>query len=177
MVGKRIEAIKNCLICFSNNIFNHTKMPYPYIFDSEAKAEMLERLNKLTPETQPQWGKMDVAQMLAHVSVAYGIAFDEVPVKTNPVMKLMLKLFLKKIVVGEKPYAKNSRTAPVFMIADERVFEAEKKKLAAYIELAHDLGKEHFDGMENPSFGKLNAQEWSNLFSKHFDHHCKQFGV
>ena len=138
---------------------------------------MLARLNKLSPETQPLWGKMNVAQMLAHVSVAYGIAFDEVPVKMNPVMKFMLKTFLKKIVVGEKPYAKNTRTAPVFMITDERVFEEEKAKLTAYIEKTHSLGEQTFDGKENPSFGKLTAQEWSNLFSKHFDHHLQQFGV
>jgi hypothetical protein len=38
----------------------------------------------------------------------------------------MMKLFVKNIVVGEKPYAKNSRTAPEFIIANQRDFEKEK---------------------------------------------------
>ena len=37
------------------------------MFDPSVKQEVIDRINKLTAQTQRQWGKMDVAQMLAHV--------------------------------------------------------------------------------------------------------------
>ena len=42
--------------------------------------------------------------------------------------KFILKLLVKPLVVNEKPYKKNSHTAPEFIIADERDFEKEKSQ-------------------------------------------------
>lgn len=152
-------------------------MAYPNIFEAETLQHMIQRLDTLKPDTQPQWGKMNAAQMLAHVNVGYGLTHGEIEVKYNPVMKLMFKLFLKKIVVGDKPYKKNSQTAPVFKIEDEKEFNAEKQKLIGYLNKTHQLGASHFEGKESPSFGKMTAAEWSNQFGKHLDHHFTQFGI
>ena len=46
-------------------------MTYEDIFSKEGTARTLSRINKLTPDTSPKWGKMNAAQMLAHLSVAY----------------------------------------------------------------------------------------------------------
>ena len=89
----------------------------------------------------------------------------------------MLKTFVKNAVVSEKPYKKNGKTAPQFIITDEKVFEDEKIRLINYIERTQKLGEAHFDGKENLSFGKLSKTEWNNLFYKHLDHHLTQFGV
>lgn len=45
------------------NIFNHLYT-----------EEILNRIDKLNPNSQPQWGRMDVAQMLAHCSSFQDIA-------------------------------------------------------------------------------------------------------
>lgn len=92
-------------------------------------------------------------------------------------MKFLLKTFIKKIVVGEKPYSHSMRTAPGFIITDKRNFDSEKEKLISNLIKVHQLGENHFDGLENLSFGKMNKTEWNNLFSKHLDHHLSQFGV
>ena len=89
----------------------------------------------------------------------------------------MLNALVKPIVVGEKPYKKNGRTAPQFLIVDEREFENEKTKLVDYLIKVQELGGSHFDGMESLSFGKLTEREWNNMFYKHIDHHLTQFGV
>ena len=39
------------------------------LFDPSVKQEIIDRINKLTPQTQRQWGKMNVSQMLAHVQL------------------------------------------------------------------------------------------------------------
>ncbi|WP_020567102.1 DUF1569 domain-containing protein [Neolewinella persica] len=150
---------------------------YPSIFDQQTVTDLLERIDKLTPETTPEWGKMDVAQMLAHNSVGFDITYGKIPVSYNFFMRFMLKMFVKDTVVGNKPYKKNGQTAPVFIISDERDFAKEKAELVANIQRVHADGATVFEGRVSPSFGKLSAQEWSNQFWKHLDHHLTQFGV
>lgn len=76
---------------------------------------------------------MNAAQMLAHLSIPYDIAYGKKESNTLSFGKLMLKLFVKNVVVGDKPYSKNSRTSPDFIVADERDFETEKGRLIANI--------------------------------------------
>lgn len=147
------------------------------IFTKPVADEVIARINSLTPTTTPQWGKMNVAQMLAHCCVAYEMVYTDKHPKPNGFVKLMLKLFVKKSVVSEKPYKKNAQTAPQFIITDERDFEAEKKRLIDYIVKTQELGEAHFDGKESHSFGSLSKDQWNNLFYKHLDHHLTQFGV
>jgi hypothetical protein len=146
------------------------------IFDRTVNDEIIERIHALTHESQPLWGKMNVAQMLAHCSVTYdGIYEDKLP-PIGGFKKFILKLLIKKYIVSETPYKKNSRTAPEFIIVDKRDFELEKERLVNYITKTQSLGEAHFDGKESRSLGKLSINEWNNLFYKHLDHHLKQFG-
>ncbi len=152
-------------------------MSWKNLFDEKESQEAIERINKLTPETQHLWGKMDVAQMLAHCNVAYELVYTDKHPKPKGFKKFMIKLFAKNIVVGPKPYKKNIRTAPAFLIADERNFNIEKKRLVDYIKKTQELGEQHFDGRDSHAFGKLSIEKWNTLFSKHLDHHLQQFGV
>ena len=147
------------------------------IFDEKDTQEMIDRIHQLTASTQPKWGKMSVDQMLAHLNVAYEMAYETKHPKPNFIAKFFLKLFVKSAVVGEKPYPKNGRTAPAFVITGDQDFEKEKQRLIAYLEKTQKLGGTHFNNRESHSFGPLTTNEWNNLFSKHLDHHLTQFGV
>lgn len=147
------------------------------IFDAADTQEMIDRINKLNPSTKGQWGKMSVGQMLAHLNVAYEMAYENKHPKPNFFVKFMLKMFVKGPVVNEKPYPKNGRTAPAFIMTGEKEFEKEKQRLIEYLQKTQKFGAAHFDGRESHSFGPLTATEWNNLFSKHLDHHLTQFGV
>lgn len=138
---------------------------------------MLSRINVLTPESKAGWGKMSVSQMLAHLNVAYEMTFESNHPKPNGFMKFILKLLVKNTVVGPKPYPKNGRTAPQFVISDERDFELEKNRLLNYMKKVVELGESHFDGKESHSFGPMTRAEWNVMFSKHLDHHLTQFGA
>lgn len=152
-------------------------MAYPDIFDREVSDGIIERLNMLTPESQRQWGKMSVDQMLAHCCVAYEMIYepDKHPKPKFP-MSLILKLIVKPMVTGDKPPRKDSPTAPQFIISDAREFEKERTRLIDYINRTTELGADHFDGRESHSFGVLNKTQWSNMLYKHIDHHLQQFG-
>ena len=147
------------------------------IFEQETTNEVLNRINKLTPSTKAEWGKMTVAQMLAHCCVTYEMVYENKHPKPNGFMKFMLKMFVKSAVVGPKPYKKNTRTAPAFLITGDRDFQSEKKRLVDYLKQTQALGVAHFDGKESHSFGALSVEEWATMFYKHLDHHLTQFGV
>ncbi|MBL4625398.1 MAG: DUF1569 domain-containing protein [Flavobacteriales bacterium] len=147
------------------------------IFDKDTANELIHRINSLSVSQERSWGTMDVAQMLAHCNVTYEMIYDNKHRKATGLKKFMLKLFVKPVVVNEKPYDKNSRTAPAFLIAEAKEFEQEKQRLLGFIIKTQQLGESHFEGKESNSFGTLNASEWNNLFFKHLDHHLKQFGA
>ena len=72
------------------------------IFKSEITEEVINRINQLNPSSKNLWGKMNVGQMLAHCNVTYEMVYTDKYPKPNAFKKFMLKLFVKKIVVGEK---------------------------------------------------------------------------
>ena len=152
-------------------------MALPNIFTKPVTDEIIKRINKLTPETKPVWGKMNAAQMLAHCSVSYEMIYENIHPKPNPFLKFILKSFIKSKVTGEAPYPHSSRTAPQFIITDTKDFEKEKERLINYINKTQQLGESHFESKESNSFGVLNKTEWNNMLYKHLDHHLSQFGV
>lgn len=109
-------------------------MNWKNLFNEQESQAAVSRINALTSETQPEWGKMSVAQMMAHCNVAYELVYTDKHPKPGSFQKFMIKLFAKNVVVGPKPYKRNARTAPMFMITDEREFETEKKRLVDHIQ-------------------------------------------
>ncbi len=147
------------------------------IFDSSTTSDLNNRINALTPTSKAQWGKMDVAQMLAHCNVAYEMVYSDKHPRPNAFMRFFLKLFVKKTVVNDVPYKQNGPTGPQFVVKGNKDFAEEKARLIDYIKKTQELGAAHFDNKESHSMGKLTSQEWNNSFYKHLDHHFRQFGV
>jgi len=148
------------------------------IFKGETIVGLTNRLDKLESTSTPKWGKMTVGQMLAHINVAYEMAYDERNhKKPNGFVKFMLKMLVKDKVVGDKPFKKNGQTAPQFLMTETKDFNVEKARVISYMEKTKNLGEAHFEGKESHSFGKLTAKEWNTSFYKHLDHHLTQFGV
>lgn len=147
------------------------------IFNQNDTTEIIARIDRLTPLTNPVWGKMDVAQMLAHCNVTYEMVYENKHPKPKGLMKLILKLLVKNVVVNEKPYKHSSKTAPAFIITNTKDFNVEKNRLIDFIKKTQELGENHFEGKESHSFGTLTSKEWNNMFYKHLNHHLNQFGV
>ena len=152
-------------------------MALPSVYEKEVVDTIFNRLDKISPDLKPQWGKMDAAQMLAHINVGYRLTYDTSIPKATGFKKFMLKLFVKKAVTSEKPFAKNGRTAPNFIINSARDFNEEKSKFIENVNRVLNDGRAHFEGRESVSFGVMTSEEWNNQFYKHIDHHFTQFGV
>src|SRR6478735_5015546 len=121
------------------------------VFNAQDTAELINRINKLTPASQPLWGKMNVSQMLAHCNVTYEMIYEDTHPKPNAFKKFLLKMFVKNTVVNETPYKKSGQTAPEFIIKDDRNFETEKNRLINYISKTQQMGASAFEGKESHS--------------------------
>ena len=146
------------------------------LFDSVVYNEILQRINNLTSSSVGGWGKMSVAQMLAHCKEAF-----KVPLSDKPLPRLFIGRLLgwtaKSKLYKEKPWGKNLPTAPNFLIKDERNFEDEKRQLVELINSFHTMGAGKVGKYPHPFFGTLTSEQWGLSMWKHLDHHLRQFGV
>ena len=146
------------------------------LYEPETVDEVISRINKLQPATQPHWGKMDVAQMLAHCSATMDMASG----RLNPPRILLGRLIgplFKTILINEKPFGKNGPTHKKLIISDQRDFVREQERLKNSVQQFHDHGEAGCTKRPHPFFGKLSAQDWSRGMYKHLDHHLRQFGA
>jgi hypothetical protein len=99
------------------------------LFDAAVKKEIVTRINKLTVQSQVQWGKMNVAQMLAHLQLPIAIAYGTHQPKGGFLLRLIGPLFKSKLW-DDKPYKHGLPTDPTFiMTGAEKDFEKEKTSL------------------------------------------------
>lgn len=146
------------------------------LFDASSRQQLLDRLDRLAPDSPRQWGKMSPAQMLAHCANALEVAAGEQPRKQALIGRL-LSPFVRKKFLGEAPFPRNSPTDPGFVISDSRELAAEKQRLQAVVDRFVALGPEHAAACTHSFFGRLSGEEWGRLMGKHLDHHLRQFGV
>ena len=147
------------------------------IYSAPVSEQFIDRINKLSANTQSQWGKMDVSQMMAHCNVSYDMAFDENFKKSSSFLRFILKNLVKKGFVNENPLKKNSSTATEMLIKTPKDFEQEKSKLVVNVKNLVEKGENYFHLKDHPGFGVMTKQEWNNFYYKHLDHHLTQFGV
>jgi hypothetical protein len=148
------------------------------LFEPIVAEDVCNRIDQLNPDSQPMWGSMSVGQMLAHCNVTYEYVFEPHKyAKPGALKKFFISLFVKRMVVGNKPYKKNSPTAPDFKQTSPKEFNHEKERLVSFVRKVAELGGDYFNGKESHSFGNLTKEEWNTMFYKHLDHHLSQFGV
>ena len=146
------------------------------LFEPEAIDEIQSRIDSLQPASPRQWGKMDVAQMMAHCSAGLDMASG----RLNPPRILigrLIGLFVKPIYTNEKPFSQNNPTDKALVVADQRNFQHEREQLKLKLQQFHEGGEARCTRHAHPFFGALTPQQWSRGMYKHLDHHLRQFGA
>ncbi|HNF03355.1 MAG TPA: DUF1569 domain-containing protein, partial [Ferruginibacter sp.] len=129
------------------------------LFDKENFDEINRRLNTLTPSSPRQWGKMDVAQMLAHCKVAFRVPLSEQPMKRS-MLGLLVGWMIKQKLYNDDPWKKNLPTAPEFRITNQKDFEKERMELAMLIHTFYTRGKGNVGKYPHPMFGSFTQDQW-----------------
>lgn len=143
------------------------------LFEPAVKQEIINRINKLTPESKPLWGKMNVGQMLAHCQMPIGVA-DGTHTLKRTLMGRLIGPMIKSILHNDKPFKRNLPTDRSFIMTDPKDFEKEKQKLLAMV---RNFSEANIVNETHTFFGKLTKEQWSKGTWKHLDHHLQQFGV
>jgi hypothetical protein len=146
------------------------------LFNTEDNHEIVERINKLTPAAERQWGKMHVNQMLSHCQRPLRVAFGELKLKRGIISFLFGKIARKKLT-GPAPFKKGLPTDHNFIVKDNPDFESSKRNLISLTKRFAEKGEAAIAHEYHPFFGKLTVKEWDILQWKHLDHHLRQFGV
>ncbi|MFZ1807332.1 MAG: DUF1569 domain-containing protein [Cyclobacteriaceae bacterium] len=146
------------------------------LFEQSSLTEIETRINKLTPESTRQWGKMEVDQMLAHCAEAMEVVTGQRHIKRG-FLGYVLGPFLKAQYYNDQPASKNSPTASEFIISERKNFDAEKNRLMKLVKQFHEGGEAKCTTDPHAFFGKLTAEQWGKGVYKHLDHHLQQFSA
>jgi hypothetical protein len=138
------------------------------------KQEIFSKLDKLTAETKPEWGKMNVNQMLHHVSTAANFAFaDKAPEKKATFFNRTIMKWMVFNVTAPKGTKTLDGLDMVALGINPDDFNSERQKVKDVFERITASDKFQL----NPFLGELTKEEWGRLCYVHSTHHLKQFGV
>jgi hypothetical protein len=146
------------------------------LFQQETVDEVFSRIDRLQLASSRQWGKMDVAQMMAHCSATLDMAAG----RLNPPRIFIGRLLgplVKPIFTNDKPFGKNNPTDKQLVVADSRDFLREQEQLKLKVRQFHEGGEAKCTRNPHPFFGALTPQAWSRGMYKHLDHHLRQFAA
>jgi uncharacterized protein DUF1569 len=171
---------KNCDLCGTalGTFIERRRVIMKNLFDATVANQVKTRLEKLEPQSERQWGKMNAAQMLAHCSMSMQWAVGEVaPEKEALPARLMGRLIKPMVFRNDDPFRKNSPTARSLIVVGERDLGKERDRLSGLIDKFAAGGAAGCTRNPHGFFGKMTPDEWAILMYKHLDHHLRQFGV
>lgn len=145
------------------------------MFDAPAVDGLRARLEKLRPDARAQWGKMNVAQALAHMATTMEMSLGDI----NPPRALVGRLiggWIKPKALAA-PMRPGNPTSPQLRISDTRDFEKERTRLRGLIDRFATAGPKGVTTQPHPFFGPMTTDEWALQMWKHVDHHLRQFGA
>ena len=144
-------------------------------WDSAAREEICRRMDALTVESKPQWGKFNATEMLAHLNDAMRMAIGELPVASKHVPIRYPPL--KQLLIYALPWPKGVPTAPELIARGSSAdFAKEKAEFKGVCDrLAQKRAGDAWP--EHPAFGRLTHRAWGVLKYRHADHHLRQFGL
>jgi hypothetical protein len=147
----------------------------PIIQDASARAAILQRIDRLTAESTPAWGRMNVSQMLTHITDALRMALGEIHVKDKHI-PLVRHFPFKQLALYVVPFPKGSPTAPELLARVPESFEAERVQCKSFVS-RFDPTNGALRLAPHPIFGPMTPHQMGTLVYKHIDHHLRQFRV
>jgi hypothetical protein len=148
------------------------------------KVEFLQQefprlLSAIDPETPPRWGKMNVRQMIEHMSDSVRIANGRDPKDCVTPAEHIPKM--QAFMMSDKPFKENTPNPQVPDIPLpprwERIEDAIGELQQEIDEFIDVFDQDKNKVITNPFFGDLNFEQWTQLLYKHALHHLRQFGV
>ena len=148
------------------------------ILQTEIREVFAKRAETLTEKTAKKWGKMNATQMLAHLNEAFRISLGMK--KSVDVSNFYTRKIMFPVVVYVLPFwPHGEKTATELDVVKSNIetkdFYTELAFFLKFLEIFSEREAEKIK--PHPMFGALTKKQWADLFTKHIEHHFKQFGV
>ena len=141
--------------------------------DAAARQVLLDRLERLSPESVRLWGTMTAHEMLAHLADWMLMAKGEL--KTAPIKRVLRYPPLKQLAIYWLPFPRGVATAPELKGRKPLAWSVERAAVREHVQSFENLDLEAWP--EHPVFGKMSAKAWCVFAYRHMDHHLRQFGI
>jgi hypothetical protein len=148
-----------------------------HLGDAQVRQLTLERLGKLSADSQARWGKMSAHQTICHLTDAYKAALGEKPVtmRTGLAQRTVVKWIA---LYGPLPWPKGVPTMPEMKQGVGGTlptsFDGDREML---IKTFHRFSNSPGPWQPHPLFGKMSDGDWLRWGYLHADHHLRQFGL
>lgn len=143
-----------------------------------ALDDLLARLQRVSPESQRQWGTMSSHEMICHLGDSFRAVTGErsaAMVAASPLKRRVMRFAALHLPLRWPP------GIPTMAEVDPRrqgtrpvEFEADRQAL---VTLARRFVAEDARYTRHPLFGEMPRRDWLIWGYRHVDHHLRQFGV
>jgi hypothetical protein len=147
------------------------------LYEPATAQEIKDRIARLGPASQRQWGKMTAAQAMAHCSLVMEWAVGDIRPPRMFIGRILAPLVKSKVLKDEAQMGRNAPTSKSLVVSDDRDLATERQRLTALVDRFASAGPSSCTTHPHSFFGPLTPDEWSALMYKHLDHHLRQFGV
>jgi hypothetical protein len=147
------------------------------LFEPSSVTEVKQRIARLRPDSERQWGRMSPGQALAHCSRAMETALGDTNLPRMFIGRIIGGAVKKMALGNDEPLKRNSPTAPAFVVHDQPDVAVEGARLSALVDRFSDEGPKGCTRHPHCFFGPMTPEEWAILMYKHVDHHLRQFGA
>ena len=139
---------------------------------------ILEKLNRITSDTQPLWGDMVAQRMVEHLS-------DSIDVSTG-ILPLQLQIPIEQLpgalahLHSDKPMPQNFKASyapPGVPLRNDEIETAIDELTSKWIGYEEFFDENPTVKTMHPVYGELDFEGWQRMHSKHFTHHFTQFGL
>lgn len=144
------------------------------IYDEADRQALHARVDAVSPDAKPVWGRMDAPAMMEHHAGALSMYLGDVTIAA--VGPQWLGRLIKGPCIAFLPWPKGAPTAPELIGKSGADFEAERANVHERLERLAQRGPDGPFGT-HPLFGPLSRAQWGRLAWRHADHHLRQFGV
>lgn len=146
------------------------------VFNEADRRGLISRLERLTAQDRPIWGKMSSPQMVKHCRLWEEMIHENKRFRRPLIGRLIGPMILKKVLQSPE-FRKNSPTTPEMRVTEASIdFDEERRRLTTLIEsyAGYPFPDNSFI---HPFFGRMTRVQIGQLAYLHHDHHLKQFGV
>jgi hypothetical protein len=136
---------------------------------------LIRRLERLTADAQPRWGRLTVAKMVCHVADALRVALGERAMRP-PASRRFTRFPLKHLFLYVIPMPRNLPTSRVLLSTAPTDFARDRQACADLVR-RFASSPSSGEGPNHQVFGVLTWPQWGVLQWRHLDHHLRQFGA